>query len=118
MQGYSSTPPLPKYSRTGSISLTQIGWGRSYTGGFALRPQIANAGAVQRTLARYADDLHCKPPYHPDGLIPMRFVTPSIPAVEAIPLTFEQRFLYRRNLRKKWNRHGELNSVPIPAAPN
>ena len=36
----------------------------------------------------------------------------------AAPLTFDQAFLYRRNLRKVWNKHGDLSSVPIPAAPN
>ena len=118
LQSYTSTPLLPKYTKTGSISLTQIGWGGSYTGGFALRPQMPNAGAVQRTLIQYADDLHCNPPYHPDGLIPMRFMVPSIPVVEAVSLTFHQRFLYRRNLRKAWNRHDDLDDVPIPANPN
>ena len=118
LQSYTSTPLLPKYTKTGSISLTQVGWGRSYTGGFALRPQMPNAGAVQRTLIQYAADLHCKPPYHPDGLIPMRFIVPSLPVVEAISLTFHQRFLYRRNLRKIWNREGDLDTVPIPADPN
>lgn len=32
LQGYSHTPLLPTYSKTGSSSLTQTGWGRSYTG--------------------------------------------------------------------------------------
>ena len=118
LQSYTSTPLLPTYSKTGSISLTQVGWGRSYTGGFALRPQMPNAGAVQRTLIQYAADLHCKPPYHPDGLIPMRFIVPSIPVVDAISLTFHQRFLYRRNLRKSWNRNGDLDTVSIPVDPN
>ena len=30
LQKYSSSPILPAHSKTGSISLTQIGWGRSY----------------------------------------------------------------------------------------
>ena len=109
---------MPKYSKTGSLSLTQIGWGRSYTGGFALRPEIPNSGAVQRTLIKYAADLHCTPPYHPDGLVPMHHTVPDFAATDAVSLTFEKCFLYRRNLRKVWNRQGGLSSVPIPAAPN
>ena len=48
----------------------------------------------------------------------MNHVHPTLAVVDAIPLTFEQRFLYRRYLRQCWNRHGNLDSVPIPAAPN
>ena len=118
LQGYSSTPLLPAYSKTGSLSLTKVGWGRSYTGGFPLRPEIPNAGAVQRTLLKYAENLHCRPPYHPDGLVPMQFVQTHFPAADAINLTFHQSFLYRRNLRKAWHRRGDLGSVPIPAADN
>ena len=117
LQNYASSPVLPVYSKTGSISLTQIGWGRSYTGGFALRPVFLNAGAVQRTLAKYVEDLHCKPPFHPDGLVPMRFVSPSFHAVEPVTLTFEQRF-HRRRLCQVWHRQGDLDSVSIPPAPN
>ena len=86
--------------------------------GFLLRPEIPNAGLVQRTLMRYTEDLHCKPPFHPDGLVPMRYISPQILVADAIPLTFEQRFLYRRNLRKTWNRKGDVSLVPIPPAPN
>ena len=118
LQGYSSTALLPTYSKTGSLSLTKIGWGRSYTGGFPLRPEIPNAGAVQRTLLKYAENLQCRPPYHPDGLVPMQYVQTHFPAVDAINLTFHQSFLYRRNLRKAWHRRGDLGSVPIPAADN
>lgn len=83
---------MPKFSKIGSVSLTQIGWGRSYTGGVPLRPEIPNAGLVQRTIARYTEDLRCKPPFHPDGLIPMQHVSPIFPVPEATDLTFEQRF--------------------------
>ena len=31
LQNYSSTPLLPAYSKSGSLSLTQVGWGRAYT---------------------------------------------------------------------------------------
>ena len=118
LQNYASTPLMPTYSKKGSLSLTKVGWGRAYTGGFRLRPEIPNSTAVQRTMIRYAEDLHCKPPYHPDGVIPMNHVHPTLAVVDAIPLTFEQRFLYRRYLRQCWNRHGNLDSVSIPRAPN
>ena len=118
LQKYADGPLLPAYSKTGSLSLTYIGWGRAYTGGFPLRPEIPNSAAVQRSLIRYAADLHCKPPYHPDGLVPMSHVQPIFPAIDAIPLTFEQRFLYRRYLRQCWHRNGDLTSVPIPPAPD
>ena len=117
LQNYSSTPLSPVYSKKGSLSLTQVGWGRAYTGGFPLRPDFPNPVAVQRTLIRYAADLNCKPPYHPDGLVPMNYIRPIFPVVDAIPLTFEQRFLYRRYLRQCWNRHGDLDTVSIPPAP-
>ena len=115
LQGYADTPLIPKYSKTGSLSLTQVGWGRSYTGGFASRPELPNSSAVQRTLVLYAENLHCKPPYHPDGLVPMRHAVTHFPIVPAQPLTFEQKFKYRRNLRKVWNTNGDLDSVTIPA---
>ena len=115
LQGYATTPLVPKYSKTGSSSLAQVGWGRSYTGGFASRPEIPNSGAVQQTLVLYADNLHCKPPYHPDGLVPMRYAKAYFPTVPAQPLTFEQKFKYRRNLRKVWNKNGDLDSVVLPA---
>ena len=118
LQGYTSTPLLPHYSKQGSRSLAQIGWGRQYTGGFPLRPELPNSPAVQKTLLQYTTDLHCKPPYHPDGLVPMGHVAPIFTTDVAAPLTFHQAFLYRRNLRKVWNKHGDLSSVPIPAAPN
>ena len=118
LQNYASTPLMPTYSKKGSLSLTKVGWGRAYTGGFRLRPEIPNSTAVQRTMIRYAEDLHCKPPYHPDGVIPMNHVHPTLAVVDATPLTFEQRFLYRRYLRQCWNRHGNLDSVSIPRAPN
>ena len=76
LQGYTSTPLLPHYSKQGSRSLAQIGWGRQYTGGFPLRPELPNSPAVQKTLLQYTTDLHCKPPYHPDGLVPMGHVAP------------------------------------------
>ena len=100
------------------LSLIEVGWGRAYTGGFPLRPEVPNSTAVQRSLIRYAEDLHCKPPYHPDGLVSMTHIHPTFPVVDAIPLTFEQRFLYRRYLRQCWNRQGDLDSVPVPPAPN
>ena len=56
LQNYASTPLLPNYSKKGSISLTKIGWGRAYTGGFRYRPEIPNSKAVQRTLIRYSED--------------------------------------------------------------
>ena len=115
LQGYADTPLVPKYSKTGSLSLTQVGWGRSYTGGFASRPELPNCGAVQRTLVLYTEHLHCKPPYHPDGLVPMRHAVTHFPIVPAQSLTFEQKFKYRRNLRKVWNKNGDLDSVTIPA---
>ena len=118
MQGYTDGPIVPAYAKTGSISLTQIGWGRAYTGGFALRPEIPNAKAVQRTLMRYAENLHCKPPYHPDGLVPMHFVQASFPAPEPDNLTFAQRFLYRRYLRQARTKAQSLDTVPIPTASN
>ena len=118
LQNYTSTPLLPNYSKKGSLSLTKIGWGRAYTGGFRYRPEIPNSKAVQRTLIRYSEDLHCKPPYHPDGIIPMNHVRPTLAVVAAVPLSFQQRFLYRRYLRQCWNRQGDLDSVPIPPAPN
>lgn len=118
LQKYADSPLLPAYSKTGSLSLTYVGWGRAYTGGFPLRPEIPNSAAVQRSLTRYAADLHCKPPYHPDGLVPMYHTQPIFHVIDAIPLTFEQRFLYRRYLRQCWNRDGDLNAVPIPPAPN
>ena len=93
------------------------GWGRTYTGGFATRLQFPNAVAVQQTLNQYVTDLKCKPPFHPDGLVPMQHVKLHFP-VEAIPLTYEQCFLYRRNLRKMWAKNGDLDSVPIPPPPN
>ena len=80
LQGYSDSPIVPAYAKTGSISLAQIGWGRAYTGGFALRPELPNAKAVQRTLMRYAEDLHCKPPYHPDGLVPNAICSCLLPS--------------------------------------
>lgn len=61
LQGYADGPLLPVYSKTGSSSLTQTGWGRAYTGGFALRPELPNSGAIQRTLIPYVERLHCKP---------------------------------------------------------
>ena len=103
---------MPQYSKTCSLSPTRVGWGRSYTGGFALRPEMPNSNAVQKTLIQYAADLHCKPPYRPDGLVPMRHVTPSLVAVDAIPVAFDQAFLYRRNLRKTWNKHGNHSDRP------
>ena len=118
LQHYASTPLIPTYSKKGSLSLTRVGWGRAYTGGFRYRPEIPKSKEVQRTLLRYALDLHCKPPYHPDGIIPMHHVQPTLQVVDAIPLSFEQRFLYRRYLRQCWNRKGDLDSVPIPSAPN
>lgn len=48
LQGYTTTPLVPQYSKTGSLSLTRVGWGRSYTGGFALRPEMPNSKAVQK----------------------------------------------------------------------
>lgn len=114
----SDIPLLPAYSKTGSLSLTHIGWGRAYTGVFSLRPELPNSAAVQRSLIRYAADLQCKPPYHPDGLVPMHHIKPIFPVMDAVPLTFEQRFLYRRYLRQCWHRKGDLARVPIPPAPN
>lgn len=61
LQGYSNGPIVPHYAKTGSTSLAQTGWGRAYTGGFALRPELPNSKAVQKTLMRYAEDLHSKP---------------------------------------------------------
>ena len=58
---------------------------------------------------------HCKPPFHPDGLIPMKFVTPSFHAVEPVTLTFEQRFLYRRRLRQAWHHQFDLDTIAISA---
>ena len=84
----------------------------------ALRPEIPNSGAVQRTLIQYVEDLHCKPPYHPHGLVPMQYAKTHFTAVDAINLTLEQRFLYRRKLRQTWHKNGALNLVSIPAAPN
>ena len=48
----------------------------------------------------------------------MQFVQPSFPAVPAIPLTYEQCFLYRRNLKKAFVKQKELDAVPNPSAPN
>ena len=118
LQGYSDTPLLPKFTKTGSISLTQIGWGRSFTGGMPLRPEIPNSDLVQRTISRYVEDLQCKPPFHPDGLIPMRHASPIFAVPPATELTFHQRFLYRRKLREAWHRGGDLDGVSVPPAPN
>lgn len=49
LQGFTTSPLLPKHSKTGSTSLTRVGWGRTYTGGFELRPQIPQARAVNQT---------------------------------------------------------------------
>ena len=118
LQGYSDTPLLPKFTKTGSISLTQIGWGRSFTGGMPLRPEIPNSDLVQRTISRYVEDLQCKPPFHPDGMIPMRHASPIFAVPPATELTFHQRFLYRRKLRETWHRGGDLDGVTVPPAPN
>ena len=48
----------------------------------------------------------------------MHHVRPTLAVVAAVSLSFEQRFLYRRYLRQCWNRQGDLDSVPIPPAPN
>lgn len=61
-----------------------------------------NAVAVQKTFMQYTD-LKCKPTYHPDGLVPMTFVQVCFPSVPAVSMTFEQYFLYRRNIRKAQN---------------
>lgn len=67
---------------------------------------------------RYAEDLHCKPPYHPDGLVPMQFAKSHFLAIDTDYLTFEQRFLYRRYLRQARKKHAALDQVAIPPAPN
>ena len=49
----------------------------------------------------------------------MQFVHPIFLVVDAIPLTCEQCFLYRRNLRNNMlTKNGDLDAVPIPPAPN
>ena len=98
--------------------MTQVGWSRAYTGGFARRPEIPNSDAVQRTLIRYAEQLHCKPPYHPDGLVPMQYATSHFLAPAPDDLTFAQRFLYRRYLRQTWHKKGNLDLVAIALANN
>ena len=63
------------HSKTGSNRLTQTGWGRTYTGRFATRPQIPNPVEAQQTIHQYVSDLKSKPQFHPDGLVPLMHVT-------------------------------------------
>ena len=43
LQGFSSVPLYPNFHKTALNSLVQVGWGRTYTEGFPLRPEIANS---------------------------------------------------------------------------
>ena len=48
LQGFCSTKLYPKFHKTASSSLVQVGWGRTYTGGFPLRPQFINTQMILR----------------------------------------------------------------------
>ena len=42
--------------------------------------------AVKKTLKEYVTNLQCKPPYHPDGLVPMSYVGPIFQAIPPQPI--------------------------------
>lgn len=48
----------------------------------------------------------------------MQFVQSSFVSAPPVSLTYEQCFLYRRNIRKAFAKHQDLDTVQIPPAPN
>ena len=116
LQGFCSTRLHPKFHKTASSSLVQVGWGRTYTGGFPLRPQFINSDDTQKTLQKYATNLGIKPPFHPLGLVPMDLchVRITVPPMEN--LDYSQCYHFRKKLREVWNRGGNLDDLvpPVP----
>ena len=118
LQGFCHTRLYPKFHKTASSSLVQVGWGRTYTGGFPLRPQFANSEATQKTLQQYAQDLGIKPPFHPLGLVPMQLSQVVLKADAVINLDYSQCYHFRKKLREVWNKGGDLDALTPPAPPN
>lgn len=118
LQGFCSTRIYPKFHKTASNSLVQIGWGRTYTGGFPLRPQYVNSDATQKTLQLYAKNLGIKPPYHPLGMVPMDHCQVCITTDPVKNLDYSQCYHFRKKLRAVWNKGGDLDSLVPPAPSN
>ena len=117
LQGFCSTRLYPKFHKTASNSLVQVGWGRTYTGGFPLRPQFINSDDTQKTLQKYAKDLGIKPPYHPLGLVPMELCHVRITVAPTTNLDYSQCYHFRKKLREVWNRGGNLDDL-VPPTPH
>lgn len=48
----------------------------------------------------------------------MQFAHAEFIAPPPLSLSYEQCFLYRRNIRKAWAKGEDLGAVPIPPPPN
>ena len=118
LQGFCHTQLYPKFHKTAASSLVQVGWGRTYTGGFPLRPQFINSDATQKTLQQYAKDLGIKPPYHPLGLVPMQLCHVTLVVDTVVNLDYSQCYHFRKKLREVWNKGGNLDSLSPPVPHN
>ena len=118
LQGFCHTRLYPKFHKTAASSLVQVGWGRTYTGGFPLRPQFSNSEATQKTLQQYAKDLGTKPPYHPLGMVPMQLCHVILTVETTINLDYSQCYHFRKKLREVWNKGGNLDSLSPPVPNN
>lgn len=96
LQGFSSVPLYPKFHKTASSSLVQVGWGRTFAARFSLRPELVNSEDVQKTLQLYASNLGIKPPYHPLGMVPMKFCKIFISVEATVNLDHSQCYHFRK----------------------
>ena len=96
----------------------QVGWGRTYTGGFPLRPQMINSEATQKNNQLYAQNLGIKPPYHPLGMVPMEPCHVLLTTAPVKNLDYSQCYHFRKKLRAIWNKRGNLDTLTPPDPAN
>lgn len=106
LQGFCTTRLYPKFHKTASCSLVQVGWGRTYTGGFPLRSQFVNADDTQKTLQQYAKDLGTKPPYHPLGLVPMHLCNVILTVEPCVNLHYSQCYHFSKETSRTLEQGG------------